>query len=375
MRTVLEQVAADVRDRELSGRVRSFADVGRAIALAKNGNPAEIAERAGLPRQVRNILNRTPQAVYSLSPQERMRLRAAVAAGSSSDATWAAPLADYDSIASAFLQSLRNFGCFDALLPFMRQYPMRVRVGASTVGITGTTIGQVMVKPISRLTLTATTLTEEKAVAIIAVSEELARFSAQTAGDLFERELAAGVATETDSRFITLLSAGATALGSGGFSAEHAYADLRAMLAAITTSQASVLFLLMTSSIAKALSTLHTSTGGRAFPNMTYAGGEIAGLRAIVSDGMPSATLILVDATQVAANGSDPIRLDMSEYGVVAMDTAPDSPPSASTVLMSLWQYNYVGLRAERFFGASKLTTTGVVVMSNFAPVGDSPGP
>ena len=57
------------------------------------------------------------------------------------------------------------------------------------------------------------------------------------------------------------------------------------------------------------------------------------------------------------------------------MDTAPDSPPSAATNLVSLWQLNMTGLKAERFLGATKLTTTGVAVLTGVAYTGDSPGP
>lgn len=167
---------------------------------------------------------------------------------------------------------------------------------------------------------------------------------------------------------------GATSIGSSGVTAEHVRNDLRALLAAITTSARSVLFLLVTPAIAKLLAVLHTNAGDAAFPGATYRGGEIAGITVIASDGVPANTMVLADAQQIAA-ASDTITLDASREAIVQLDTAPDSPPTASSNLVSLWQLNMIALKAERWFGAQKLTTAGVAVLTNIAYIGDSPGP
>jgi hypothetical protein len=130
----------------------------------------------------------------------------------------------------------------------------------------------------------------------------------------------------------------------------------------------------MTSAIAKVLSVMHTNAGDAAFPTLSYNGGSIAGIQAVVSDGVPSGTMLLADAQQIAA-ASDMIQLSATNEASIQMDTTPDSPPTGSTPLISLWQFNYAGLKAERFFGAQKLTTTGVCVLTSIAYVGDSPGP
>ena len=54
--------------------------------------------------------------------------------------------------------------------------------------------------------------------------------------------------------------------------------------------------------IAKTLASLHTNTGASAFPTMGVQGGQIInGVEAVVSDAVPSGTMILVDASQIAA--------------------------------------------------------------------------
>jgi hypothetical protein len=98
-----------------------------------------------------------------------------------------------------------------------------------------------------------------------------------------------------------------------------------------------------------------------------------AGITALVSDGVPSSTIILADATQIAA-ASETITLNSSNETTLQMDTTPDSPPTASTAYVSLWQMNWRALRAERYFGAVKLGTTGVCVITSVNWIGGSPG-
>ena len=93
-----------------------------------------------------------------------------------------------------------------------------------------------------------------------------------------------------------------------------------------------------------------------------------------MSDGVPASTALLVDAQQVAA-ASETIQLSASNKAAVQLDTAPDSPPTSSSNMVSLWQMNMTGLKAERFIGVQKLTTTGVCVLTGISYVGDSPGP
>jgi hypothetical protein len=222
--------------------------------------------------------------------------------------------------------------------------------------------------------LSGAQIDELKATATLIVTDELAKFSGTVAGELFGTELSNAVAVTTDTQFIAVLTSGAASNPSGGATAEHVLNDLRGMLANVTTSARSQLFLLMTSAIAKVLSVLHTNTGAPAFPTMNYNGGQIGGIAAVVSDGVPAGTMVLADAQQIAA-ASETIQLSAADQATVQMDTVPDSPPTGATNQVSLWQNNLTALRAERFFGVQKLTTTGVAVLTGASYTGDSPGP
>src|SRR5262245_12268967 len=164
----------------------------------------------------------------------------------------------------------------------------------------------------------------------------------------------------------------ATSFGSSGVTAEHVRNDLRAALSNITTGQRSRLYLLMSSGLAKVLAVLYDESGAGAFPGMGVNGGTIGGITVLVSDGVPSTSVVLVDAFQVAA-GSETITLTSSQEASLQMDTTPDSPPIASTAYVNLWQNNWRALRAERYFGAVKLSTTGVCVITSVNWQGGSP--
>jgi hypothetical protein len=47
------------------------------------------------------------------------------------------------------------------------------------------------------------------------------------------------------------------------------------------------------------------------------------------------------------------------------MESAPDSPPTASTVRISLWQNNLTALLLRRHFGVELLRSTGAAMLSS----------
>ena len=372
MASLAQKIGSVSANIETTTRAREFVALARCIALSKGGHrlAGEIAREARLGPTVQSVLD-SPFSVHKFD----MRLqKAAASAGTTNDAVWALPLANYDVLANAFMSSLQNYGAFDRLLPAARVVPMRVRVGAVTTAASGSAVGQGQSKPISRLTLASGTVDERKCVCVLTVTEELAQFSNPAAGNLFATELSNAVEVATDAEFISILSSGATSNGSSGATSEHFRNDLRAALAAITTSARSRLFLLVTPAIAKTLSVLHTSSGDAAFPAAQYNGGQVGGIEIVPSDAVTSGQMILVDAQQLAL-ASEAILLDASDQASVQMDTAPDSPPTSATNMVSLWQMDMLGLKATRFFGATKLTSTGVCVVTGVVPVGDSPGP
>ena len=78
---------------------------------------------------------------------------------------------------------------------------------------------------------------------------------------------------------------------------------------------------------------------------------------------MPSGAIVAFDATAFAGATDPPVPRSIA-HGDVVLNTAPDSPATASTVTQSLWQYDQVGLYVERMFGFAQVRAGAVAAIS-----------
>src|SRR5262245_30230953 len=172
--TITQQLRTLNSNIETSQKAKDFCILARIVALSRgrHSDAQQIAADQRLSPTISRIL--AGPSVYTIDVGARQK--ASVSAGTTTDSSWALPLAEYDVLAAAFLESLKHFGAFDRMLPQMRRVPLRTRIGASTSGAFGTTVPQGSVKPIGRLALSGGTIDEQKAVAILVVTNELARF-------------------------------------------------------------------------------------------------------------------------------------------------------------------------------------------------------
>jgi hypothetical protein len=134
----------------------------------------------------------------------------------------------------------------------------------------------------------------------------------------------------------------------------------------------SALFLLTTATIGKALSIISDPNGSSAFPDATWNGGSIGGIPIVVSAAVASGQLILVDATGVAGSSMD-FELEDARHVTLDLSDSPDSPPTASTAPVSLWQQNMSALRCTRYFAAERLRASAVAIVDGINFVGNSP--
>ena len=118
-----------------------------------------------------------------------------------------------------------------------------------------------------------------------------------------------------------------------------------------------------TPAVAAKLAIRADTVGVRAFPDVTPLGGALLGIPLLVSDGVPSGTLLLIDASRIAAN-ADRVALDMSEQVLLQMDTAPDSPAAATSALVSAWQHDLIAMKADRWFGFELLSTAAAAAIT-----------
>ena len=59
------------------------------------------------------------------------------------------------------------------------------------------------------------------------------------------------------------------------------------------------------------------------------------------------------------------VDVDISREASLQMEDSPDSPETASTVLVSLWQRNMVAIKAERFITWKKKHDTSVQLITH----------
>jgi len=345
--TVAQRIGQLAREQELTQRCAKFFDVARYVALEKD----EIRDPAGQTAASKHI---------------QQILKSVVAAGSTTG--WGQPLAPYVQLVDAFLLSLRSASAFDAMLPWMKVLPLHQQIVVASGGATAATVPEGTAKPIAKLQFSVSSITENKTVCIVAITKELLR---DANSRLFAQELTRAVASATDTAFVNRITLGISPTPSNGGTSVAILQDLATLLAALALDASSKVFLIVSSDIAKHWAVATSATGELAFPQMTPMGGAIQGMDVLLSDGVIG-QIIAVDSSQIAAAGGT-VELDSSGVATVQMDSAPDSPPSATTNLISFWQMNLTGLRATRYWGAERLRTGAVSVISNVAYSANSP--
>jgi HK97 family phage major capsid protein len=95
-------------------------------------------------------------------------------------------------------------------------------------------------------------------------------------------------------------------------------------------------------------------------------GGTFFGIPVVTSNAVPiesdaTTSIVLMDASQIFLADEGGITLDVSMEASLQMDGAPSA---GATTLVSLWQNNMVGLRAERYINWQRRRDAAVAVLS-----------
>lgn len=338
-------------------------------------NPGTVTDKASLPWIAKAMLlsksagipiTEAVQTFGERFPERAARIiKTAVETGTTTG--WAAALTpDVTTAQNGFDEGARNSSVFLELLASgaIRRTPMRTRFTAVTASATGFVRGERSARPISKFTLAGSTgLQPIEACAFVVVTDELIKLPTPEAQGLFSAELSGAVGSVADVEFMRIVAAAkAATYVSYGSTFDAARADIQRAMAAITTDKRSRLVWIGGASVAKGASVL-ASNSGFLFPGMTPMGGEMLGLPFLVSDGIATDTLYLVDADKIAGN-ADPTTFDLFREATIEMETTPDSPETAATELVNLWQRNLVALLASAFIAAEVRTATAVAELT-----------
>lgn len=302
------------------------------------------------------------------TPEVELYLKAATAPGTTTDPTWAGPLAVMANATNEFLELLRPATILGKI-PNLRRVPFNTTVPVQSAGGLYQWVGQGKGKPVGKLAFSSANLGIAKAAGIIVLTEELVRTSSPSAEAIVRNDMIKGIAQFLDQQFIdpavaavanvspASITNGAPTIVSTG----SAYKDLAQLVAMLATANIPLggIVLIMSETNGFTLGMIRDGNGNRLFPNVSASGGSVDGVTVVTSN--VAQNLVIAAQPDLILYADDGgVTIDVSREASVQMDTAPDSPPTATTVLTSLWQDNLVGLRAERFINWNRAIPASV---------------
>jgi HK97 family phage major capsid protein len=231
------------------------------------------------------------------------------------------------------------------------------------------------------------TLRWAKAAAIVVLTEELVRFSNPAAEAVVRSDLAAAITYFLDRQFVdpsvaevtnvspASITNGVTPITASGTTASAFRTDAKSIFAALAAANIPPTggVWLMTGQQALSFSLMQNSLGQPVYADIGQNGGTLLGYPVIQSENMPATggspadgfPIIFAVAPEIMLADDGATLIDASREASVQMDTAPDSPPTAATSMVSLWQMNMLGIRAERWINWKKRRSAAVQFIQN----------
>lgn len=337
-----------------------------AMALAKSkGNTMQAAEFAKR---------------WDDTPEVHTVLKAAVAAGTTTDPTWASPLVEYQNMEGEFIALLRPQTIIGNIQG-LRRVPFNVKLPGQTGGSTVNWVGEGKAKPVSALSFKSMQLGMHKAAGIVVITEELARSSSPSAESIVRQDLIAGIAQFLDTAFIdpskaenadtnpASITNGISGIAASGKDLTALQVDIKKVFKTFIDANLSPRdgVWVMSPTSALSISMMTNALGQPAFPQMTMNGGTFFGMPVVVSE-LAKQNIVLVNASDILLADDGQVVLDASSEASVEMSDDPDG----STSLVSLWQNNMLGIRAERFINWKRRREEAVSMITG-AAYGETP--
>jgi len=301
------------------------------------------------------------------TPEVALALKAAVNAGSTTDATWAKPLVN-PSITTDFLPLLRAatlLGKIDGLYTV----PFNVNVPSQTGGGTVSWVGELKPKPVTAMAFAMENLGFSKVAAICVLSQELVRFSNPNAETVVRNSLVKDIAAYLDAQFInpavaavaginpaSITNGASTAAGTS-----NPLADIVGIINHFAANNIPIdnVHILMSPSNALSMAFRTNLDGSQQFPGIDMNGGNFKGIKILTSNVVGNLVIGLQPSAILYADDGG-VTIDASTEASLQMDSAPMSPVDATTVYASMFQMNAVALRAERYVSWKRVGVNSV---------------
>jgi len=298
------------------------------------------------------------------TPQVALALKAAVAAGSTTDAAWAKPLV-HNSISSDFIPLLRAATILGKISG-LKNVPFNVDIPAQTGTGAVNWVGQGLPKPVSALAFSSVSLDFAKVAGIVVLTQELVRFSNPKAEGIVRDSLVADIAAFLDKQFTDPAVAAVAALNPASITngaptapaTTNPFADLLALIGHFVAAGLPLdnLTFIMSPANAFSLAFRTNADGSPEFPGIGLNGGTWRGVQFVVSSVVGALVIALLPGYILYADDGG-VTIDASSEASIQMDSAPANPAAAS---VSMFQSNMVAIRAERYATWKRINTNAV---------------
>jgi len=321
--------------------------IGYAIAV-KAQAVAAISKGAVTASQVLDAWN-APEVVKNAVTQKAL-------IGTTTEATFAASLVDYQTLSNEFIELVRGKTAVDKLAPKMRSVPFNVKIPSQTGAAVVGWVGEKKSAPVTNSTFGSVTLTKSKISGIVMLSDELVRLSTPKADGLILDDLVKGTATFVDSQFFdptkeestdspaSILN-GVTVINKTGVTGADYEADLLAAIKQVTDAGLTLdgAHWVMSETRAATLSTLRDALGKKYFEGMNINGDkELLTLPVEISAACVN-TIVLVLPGQILLADDDVVDFSISSEASINVGT------SAEPEWISTYQDGLIAIKGERY--------------------------
>jgi len=274
--------------------------------------------------------------------------KAAVSAGSTTDANWAGALAPA-ALADAFLKLARTSSLLGRI-PGLRKVPFNVKLPVQSVAGSYYWVAENGLKPATKLGFTAgTALAATKCEGLVIVTRELGELTMPGTETALRDALIQGLTSFTDTSFLSSTLAAVANKNPAGLlngltpitTSGNVDTDVAAALAALFTARPGATAAAVITSPATASKLAGTGKN----PDARVTGGSVQGVPLVPSEGAGTNIIALDGAGILVAD--DGLRIATSTEAAVESDDAPVG--AAASVIVSLWQANAIGFLVERF--------------------------
>ena len=295
--------------------------------------------------------------------------KATVEAGTTDPSNWAGKLVGEETSAFAdfneYLRPMTIVGRFGTGgIPGLRTVPFRVPLIGQTQPGEAYWVGEAKPKGLTKFGFDRTTLEPLKLAAIAVLSMENIRDSSPNSEIIIRDQLAAALVSRWDRSFIDPTNNGSTGVSPAAITngaptiasvtpytdADDVRLDLRSLFQKFINDNNAPTngVWIMNHTNALALSLIMNPLGQPEFPGMNMMGGTLEGLPVIASQYVGD-YVALVNASDIYIGDEGGIEIDLSrEASLEMLDSGFTQNQPTGASLVSLWQNNLVGIKAER---------------------------